>query len=52
MNNHERRKLAEQERKHEQEIKRKALIDAIESGDLTASEKVQAVKMLNDLNRW
>ena len=52
MTNHERRKANEQERKREQEIKRKALIDAIESGELTASEKVQAVKMLNELKRW
>lgn len=52
MTNYERRKAAEQERRHEQEIKRKALIEAIESGQLTAAEKVQAVKMLNDLKRW
>lgn len=51
MNNYERRKLAEQERKREQEIKRKALIDALDSGELTAAEKVQAVKILNDLKR-
>ena len=52
MTNYERRKVLEQEMKREQEIKRAALLSAIESGDLTASEKVQAVKMLNDLKRW
>ena len=49
MTNHERRKAHEQDMKREQEIKRAALLSAIESGELTASEKVQAVKMLNDL---
>ena len=46
MTNHERRKA------HEQDMKRAALLSAIESGELTASEKVQAVKMLNELKRW
>ena len=50
--NRMRRKAHEQDVKREQEIKRTALLSAIESGDLTASEKVQAVKMLNDLKRW
>jgi len=52
MTNHERRKAHEQDMKREQEIKRAALLSAIESGKLTASEKVQAVKMLNELKRW
>ena len=52
MTNHERRKAHEQDMKHETQIKRAALLSAIESGELTASAKVQAVKMLNELKRW
>lgn len=52
MTDHERRKAHEQDMKREQEIKRAALLSTIESGELTASEKVQAVKMLNEPKRW
>ena len=49
--NHARREQVQKEQQRETQIKRAALLSAIESGDLTASEKVQAVKMLNDLKR-
>ena len=46
------KKAHEQDMKRETQIKRAALLSAIESGELTASEKVQAVKMLDELKRW
>ncbi len=48
----ERRQMKAERRMHEAEIKRDALVSALESGKLTASEKVQVVMMLNELKAW
>ena len=47
--NRERRETARLESIRENAIKKKALLSALESGELTASEKVEAVKLLNNL---
>ncbi|MBR3715705.1 MAG: hypothetical protein IKM18_07350 [Clostridia bacterium] len=47
--NAEARKQKEKERERERQTKRNALLYALESGDLSASETVQAVKMLNNI---